>query len=303
MFMKHKIIFLIYLTGLFFAGLLATNTNDLASNNLVHPNAHNDLLKDLNVDQREFKLKPLQAVNFFNWEKLFNNFIEDMVDVNAVVFTSLDTMKILTWTMPVYLFARYSDDIIQESFYDAGTHKNIWQMSHIWQDITSKGATALVCVFAALPLFECIDEDVRHTSLLMAKGALSLSCVRNMIKYSLKSKTALRPWHEVYSPHERTLGGFPSGHMALMAYLTSVYGLRHGPVWGVPLSAFTALSFFVSIDSNRHYASQLIGGLSLGLIYGYGTYKILNSRYGANFDIALNIDHQNRPNLSLSYDF
>lgn len=301
--MTRKIIFLIGLKIFWVAAVIAIDTSCLANNNLFNQNHQNDLLKDLNVDQRDLKLKPLQAINFFNWEKLFNNFIEDMVDVNAVVFTSLDTMKILTWTMPVYLFARYSDDIIQESFYDAGTRKNIWQMSHIWQDITSKGATALVCVFAGLPLFDCIDEDVRNTSLLMAKGALSLSCVRNMIKYSLKSKTALRPWHEVYSPHERTLGGFPSGHMALMAYLTSVYGLRHGPAWGVPLSAFTALSFFVSIDSNRHYASQLIGGLSLGLIYGYGTYKILNSRYGANFDIALNIDHQNRPNFSISYDF
>ncbi len=283
--MKHKII-LIYLAS---AAFLATNS--VATNNLHDPDVQQEVI---DTDARFFG---------FGFETLFNNFIYDLIDVNAAVFKSVDTLKILTWVLPVYLGTRYADDMIHASFYDAALHQNINHMSSGAHKLSNTGITALTVALALFPLFPSIDVDLRRTSSLFGKGVLSLAAIRTFIKNSIRARSSCRPWNGNFSNKERALGGFPSGHMAFAGYMTSLFGLRHGPKWGMPLSIFSAFSFFASINCNRHYASQLVGGLGLGVIYGWGSYKILNSRYGEHATISFDLDRQNRPSFSVGYDF
>ena len=253
--------------------------------------------------KRRNYVKKIAVNTCCDWKGLFNEFVQDLVDVNKTVFTSTDTLKIFTGVLPFYLCARFSDDIIHESFYEPGLHKNVSQMPGWTHGLANGGVTALAVTFSLFPLCPIINADLRRTSSLAAKGVLLLSCLRTFIKCSLKARSAFRPWHESYSNTQRCFGGFPSGHMAMSCYLSSLYGLQHGAKWGVPLSAFTAFSFIASLNSNRHYASQLVGGLGIGLIYGFASYKILNSRFGASTTMSFDIDAKNRPLFNLSYEF
>jgi len=241
--------------------------------------------------------------NCCDWKAVFNNYAQDLIDVNRNVFTSLDTLKILTGVLPVYLVSRYCDDSIHSSFYNAGLHKNLAQMPEWLHTFASKAVTGLTVTFVTFPFLNGIHEEVRQTSSVMTMGAVSLSMIRNILKYSFKARSAFRPWHGDFSSSCRTLGGFPSGHMAMATYLASLYGLRHGKRWGFPLSVFASFVFATSLNGNRHYASQLVGGFGLGLMYGVASYKLLNSRFGSNTSIGLSIDDQNRTNLSLTYEF
>lgn len=239
----------------------------------------------------------------YRWGNIFNVFVQNLVDVNRVVFKSVDTLKILTWVLPVYLFARWSDDIVHASFYDAALHQNIFQMPKAFQSFTNSGVTVLTVILALLPVVPQIDLDLRRTCSVFGGGVVSLAILRTVLKNSLRARSSCRPWNGSFSNKQRAQGGFPSGHMAFAGYMTSLFGLRHGPKWGVPLSIFSAFAFFSSVNCNRHYVSQLVGGLGLGIIYGYGSYKILNSRYGEHTNISFDLDKYNRPSIGLSYDF
>jgi len=239
----------------------------------------------------------------YRCDNLFNVFVQNLVDVNRAVFKSVDTLKILTWVLPVYLFARWSDDVVHASFYDAALHQNIFQMPKAFQQFTNTGVTALTVVLSLLPLLPQIDLDLRRTSSLFGEGVVSLAVLRTFFKNSLKARSSCRPWNQHFSNKQRALGGFPSGHMAFAGYMTMLFGLRHGPKWGVPLSIFSAFAFFSSINCNRHYVSQLVGGLGLGIIYGYGSYQVLNSRYGEHTNFSFDLDSKNRPSFGVSYEF
>jgi membrane-associated phospholipid phosphatase len=255
------------------------------------------------VMQKSYAKKIHKKALCCDWGSMFNNTMRDFVDINKAVFGSTDTLKILTWMLPTYLLARSSDENIHECFYEPGLHKNIAQMPKGLHDLSNKGVTVLAITFLALPFFNEVNEDIKETSRLMGTGILSIYGLRTAIKLSLKSRASLRPWNEFYSNTERSLGGFPSGHMGMMSYVSTLYGLRHGAKWGAPLGAFTAFSFVASLNCNRHYASQLVGGLGIGLIYGYASYKVLDSRFGKNVSVSLDSDSSGRPRFNASYEF
>lgn len=255
--------------------------------------------KTLYVDQNS---KMVRAQESF-CAKHFNSFMRDFIDVNREVFASTDTLKILTWVFPTYLIARFSDDAIHSSFYDAGLHKNVSQCSDTFYKFTSAGTTALTIALLVSPLFKWINADVRRTSVMMNRGLLSIFIIRSISKYSFKGRSCLRPWHQSFSCTQRAVGGFPSGHMAMAGYLTMLYGLEFGPSWGFPLSVFSALAFFASLNHNRHYASQLVAGLGLGVVYGYAAHKMLDYRYNEQFSVNLDFDTKLRPTVNLAYEF
>jgi hypothetical protein len=228
--------------------LLLSSLSIMRSSKCVQSCLQADCVKPILTDQR----------TCCNWKAVLGNYAQDFIDVNRTVFTSVDTLKILTGVLPLFLVARYADDSLHSAFYNIGTHKNNAQLPNWVHTFASKSVTAITTTCAFLPFFNNVSEDVRHTSSVMTMGAISVSGLRNFIKYSFKSRTAFRPWHESYSSTCRTLGGFPSGHMAMATYLASLYGLRHGAAWGVPLSAFATFILATSLNGNRHYASQLV---------------------------------------------
>ena len=237
------------------------------------------------------------------FENIFNTFVQDMADVNRAVFTSTDTLKILTWVVPVYLIARFSDDRIHSAFYDSAGHRNISQLPEAFATFTSKTITVLAISLLFSPFFSFVDPEIRRVSLLMAEGLFSIFIIRTLAKYSIKGRSCLRPWNGNFSAHQRSFGGFPSGHMAMAGYLTTLYAMQFGPKWGVPLGILTALASFASINRNRHYASQIVSGIGLGAIYGYAANKVLDTRLNDRIEISMDMDAKFRPNFSLSYNF
>lgn len=238
-----------------------------------------------------------------DWGRLFNRTVEDMVELNKGVFGSTDTLKVLTGVLPAYILARSADEGIHESFYEPGLHKNLAQMPESLQDVINKSVPVLGVTLSLMPMFNWLSEDLQETSSLLSKGILSVYVLRTVTKYSLKTSGALRPWNQNFSNETRALGGFPSGHMAISAYMATLYGLRHGAKWGVPLGAQSALLFMASLNMNRHYASQLVGGAGIGLVYAFASNKILKRRFGDSVSMSLDADSQGRPRISASYKF
>lgn len=239
----------------------------------------------------------------WDFTQIFNNFTEDLVDLNKSVFGSVETLRALTWVLPVYLLMRSVDDDIHSCFYLDSLHQNISQMPDFPRMVADKGVPMLSLLFMLMPLSHRVDPDLQDTSRLFISGVASVSAMRTLIKYSLKTRSSLRPWNGHFSKCNRALGGFPSGHMAMATYMAVTYGLRHGAGWGLPLGAFAGFVFMASLNSNRHYASQLAGGFGLGLIYGLASNRVLESRYGDNVQIGLDQDSAGRPTLSLSCQF
>lgn len=239
----------------------------------------------------------------WDFTELFNNFVRDGVELNKSVFGTLDTMRVLTWVLPAYLIARSVDDDIHSCFYLDSQHKNVGQMPKFPRMVADKGVPLLAVLLMMMPLSHQIDQDVKDTSKLFISGLASVSAMRTVIKYSLRARASLRPWNGLFSSCNRALGGFPSGHMAAATYMAVTYGLRHGAGWGLPLGAFAGFVFMASLNSNRHYASQLVGGFGLGLIYGLASDRVLKSRFSENAQIGLDIDSVGRPVLSAAYQF
>ena len=257
----------------------------------------------VSAKSRKNKKPKIKVERCCNWERLFNRAIEDMVELNKGVFGSTDTLKVLTGVLPVYLLARSADEGIHESFYEPGLHKNLAQMPESLQDVINKSVPILGVTLSLVPMFDWFSEDLQETGSLLSKGILSVYALRTITKYSLKTRGALRPWNQNFSNETRALGGFPSGHMAISAYMATLYGLRHGVKWGVPLGVQSALLFMASLNMNRHYASQLIGGAGIGLVYAFASNKILKRRFGDNVSMSLDADSQGRPRISASYAF
>lgn len=239
----------------------------------------------------------------WDFAQIFNNFSEDLVELNKSVFGSLDSLRALTWVLPAYLLTRSVDDDIHSCFYLDSLHQNTGQMPEFLHLLSDKGVPLLSLFFALMPLSHRIDPDVQDTSRLFISGIASVSAMRTVIKYSLKTRSSLRPWNGLFSKNNRVLGGFPSGHMASATYMAVTYGLRHGAGWGLPLGAFAGFVFMASLNSNRHYASQLVGGFGLGLVYGLASNRVLESRYGDHVQVGLDQDAAGRPILSVSCQF
>lgn len=205
-----------------------------------------------------------------------SDFLYDFFEVNRQFFT-IDTMKVLTGVVPLYIITRQIDHNLHRCFYDAQRHLNIRLCPEGASHAISRGVPYLIAGMALLP-FAGHDPDWHLTADVYFKGVISIWLLKDLIKHTIKTEACRRPWNQHFSAKERSFGGFPSGHMAEMFYTTTLFGWRHGAKIGLPLSIYTAALFITSLSSNRHYASQLVAGAGLGLAYTLATLKVINKR-------------------------
>lgn len=237
---------------------------------------------------------PHKAVHFVN------NII---VDAIALQWNLLSTTsaKIITGCIPWYLYARQMDERIQSNFYDPSSHKNTNQLPKQCHSI-AKNAVALPMIgLSSLALF-ARDEDIRTTARLFAIGLPFVHSGKDAIK-KWRSTCCLRPWHEEFSSKERSSGGFPSGHMANVTYMTALFGMRFGPKWGVPLGLFSAFVFVDFINCNRHYLSQMIAGMGLGLLYAYAAHAVIEHKLNYDWSVWVEPGGCGLPMARVSYHF
>lgn len=224
----------------------------------------------------------------------------DAISLQLNLF-SASTLKTVTAIIPIYLYARQMDQQVHSNFYDATCHKNMNQFPQKCHDIAKNAVAIPMIGLSSLALF-ARDEDLRLTGRLLAIGLPFVQSGKDVIK-SWRSKCCLRPWNEQFSSKERSSGGFPSGHMANVVYMTALFGMRHGPKWGVPLGLFATFVFADFINCNRHYFSQMVAGAGLGLIYAFAASKIVDQRLSDRWKFDLQPSACGLPAAKLVYRF
>ncbi|MBI2774726.1 hypothetical protein HYX58_01840 [Candidatus Dependentiae bacterium] len=228
------------------------------------------------------------------------NVIEDAILLNVKLFT-IDSAKIITGFLPFFLSARMFDESVQSHFYDRSCHKNIRQMHNSCHQIAQKGVGVPMVLLSSLALW-APNERLRQTARMFAIGLPFVHWGKNIIK-TLDTNICLRPWNEHFNRRKRSTGGFPSGHMANVTYMTALFGMRHGWKWGVPLGLFSSFVFADFLNCNRHYLSQLIAGVGFGLLYAFAADKVIHWRAAQNLKFDLRCEQDGKLIASMSCRF
>lgn len=226
--------------------------------------------------------------------------IFDAVDLNWQLL-SLDSVKILTAFMPVYIITRMVDDPVQINFYDSSCHRNINQFPKACHNIAQYGVAVPMVALSSLALF-APDEDLRLTGRMFAIALPFVHSGKDIIK-KLEFKSCLRPWHQDFGRESRSTGGFPSGHMANVVFMATLFGMRHGPKWGIPLGLFASFVFADFLNCNRHYLSQLVAGSALGLLFAFAANKVIDKKLTQRCCVGLAPGVNGGTALQLSYNF
>ncbi len=214
---------------------------------------------------------------------------------------SVDSAKVITGFVPFYLLSRMHDEKLQVHFYDSSCHKNINQFPKHCHSIAHYGIGVPMVVLSSLAIF-ANDEDLRLTGRMFAIGLPFVHSGKDIIK-KLRFKSCLRPWHENFNRHHRSSGGLPSGHMANVMFMASLFGMRHGPAWGVPLGLFAGFVFADFVNCNRHYLSQLVAGAGLGLIFAVAASKVVDKKLSDRCAFSCGVDSYGAPCAQLCYRF
>lgn len=221
-----------------------------------------------------------------------------MLNLNIL---SMRTVHVLTGFTPVYLASRMIDERVQNHFYDGDHHKNIFQLPQKCHNVAHYGVGVPMVFLSSLALWGW-TEDLRMTARLFAIGLPFVHSGKDIIK-KLRFNACLRPWHENFGRDKRSSGGFPSGHMANVVYMTALFGMRHGPAWGIPLGLFATFVFVDFLNCNRHYLSQLFAGAGLGLIFAFAANTVISQKLDALFSVNCCANGSGGSDFKISYHF
>lgn len=232
--------------------------------------------------------------------RFFGEIVVDAVMLNVKLF-SMQSVHIITGFVPFYLAGRMADERLQNNFYDRGCHKNIYQLPQKCHDVAHYGIGIPMVFLSSLALWGW-NEDLRTTARIFAIGLPLVHSGKDIIK-QLRFKSCLRPWHERFDKKQRSSGGFPSGHMANVVYMTALFGMRHGLAWGIPLGLFATFVFVDFINCNRHYLSQLVAGGCLGLLFAYAANAVINQKLEARWSVECNMLSPDTTGFTIAYRF
>lgn len=232
------------------------------------------------------------------------NIFEDTRSIGRNIF-SLDTMKIMTATMPFYLSARRANNRLQRQFYNAEVHENKHQPPKFMCDIALKDEYIMI-PFLAIAATGFIHHDPynRRRAQLFTNGLIWCFSLKVLLKEIIKTDGNLRPWNEKFSSEKRSYGGLPSGHMTITTYMAVFWGLEKGRKYGVPLGLFTAYALSMNVACNHHYLSQAIAGMGLGAIIGVATqHAFKDLTMPKDMHLGFGVNDQGKLGIRFAYDF
>lgn len=221
-----------------------------------------------------------------------------ILNVNLI---SWDTFKILASTFPLFVGARMIDENIQMHFYDPVYHKNIRQLPRWCHDVAQKSIAAPIVLLGLQGLFSH-EAELFQSSRMMLIGLPFVIWGKEIIKKA-RFDSCFRPWNQKFSCKKRAYGGFPSGHTAEAVYVAVLYGMRYGPKYAIPLGLLAGIIGTTFVSCNRHYLSQVVGGATLGAMYGVAANRLIDQKLGDNLMVGMKLDHRGTPAVELSYRF
>lgn len=214
---------------------------------------------------------------------------------------SWDTLAIFATAFPLFISARMIDEDLQCCFYDRTCHKNRRQFPHWCHDAANWAISVPIGILALQTLF-AHSVEYCETNKTFLIGVIFVVSGKVLLK-KLDFDFCLRPWHEKFSCKKRASGGFPSGHMAEVTYITLLYGLRYGAKFAIPFGLLAAGVGITFLNCNRHYLSQLVGGAAFGAMYALAAHKFIDSKLSKNFSCALSFDESGLPSIGFRYSF
>lgn len=230
----------------------------------------------------------------------FGEIFTDVLELAKNLF-SWDSFKILISTFPFYVATRMIDEKIQTCFYDRQYHKNKNQMPG-WCHDAAEWSIGVPIVFFGLQAFLSRDEELRETSKLFLVGMPFVIWTKDAIK-KIRFKACLRPWNENFDCKKRSMGGFPSGHMAEATYAAVFFGMRYGPRYAIPLGLLAAGVGATFLSCNRHYASQLVAGVGFGAMFAVAASKVVDCKLGKDVEFGMTMQSNGNPAFAVSYRF
>lgn len=237
----------------------------------------------------------------------FSRFFADVAYDAAItyknIFTSWSTYKTFVATAPVYAAARMADHDIHSWFYDYKTGKNINSMGHRWHMLAETWVIRGIAGFSLGGFFFADDVKLRETCYSFLIGLPLVILSSNIIKAFAKGEYCLRPYHEKFATKKRVIGGFPSTHAAQVAFATTIFGMQEGIPAIVPLGFLSTYVLIAFLNDSRHYLSQLVGGVGLGVVHGIASSKLADSKIIKKLDMGLAFDKCGNPALKVGFNF
>lgn len=229
----------------------------------------------------------------------------DVIDLNRYALFSFDTIKVILGSFPFYGATRLIDERIQGAFHNNCCHRDKNQAPEWCRKLSQYGLGVPITALGLMSIFGG-NQEFKTTGRIFLIGMPFVIFGKDIIK-KFNFNANLRPWCDRFPCDKRALGGFPSGHMAEVTYMTVLYGLRYGVKAAVPLGIFSTFLGVTFLNCNRHYVSQLVAGAALGTIFALAADKVIDKRleeaYNAEFSYAFDVNSTGAPSLKLSCIF
>ena len=229
----------------------------------------------------------------------------DVYELYRYALFSFDSFKVVTTTFPLYILTRMFDEDLQKNFHKECCHKDINQAPR-WCHTVSQYGLGIPIVVLGLMTFFGKNEEFRTTGRIFLVGMPFVVWGKDIIK-KFRFDANKRPWCELFPCKERSLGGFPSGHMAEITYMTVLYGLRYGIKAAAPLGIFATFLGVTFVNCNRHYVSQLVAGVGLGTLFALAADKVIDLRlekkYKKRFSCGYDTDAHGAPAFKVACHF
>jgi membrane-associated phospholipid phosphatase len=259
----------------------------------------------LAAETKEQKVSLLPKSPYSAPVSVFASILKDVFEIH-INLASFDFFRIGAAIFPIYAALRMADERIHSHFYDADHHKNKNQCTFFNHYVAQEAIAIPILALVSLSVLSG-DEDLRATSRVFAIGMPFVLIAKDIIK-QLRFKAAYRPYNEYFEKKSKhTCGGFPSGHMAEMSYMTVLYSMRHGIKFAVPLTALSVYVGATFVSCNRHYASQIAAGAGLGALYAVAASRVIDAKLEHNrlkrFEMGLGTLPSGDPALSFNYRY
>lgn len=233
---------------------------------------------------------------------------KDILNIHKNIF-HWDTFKTIIGAFPLYVFTRMFDTNLQKKFYHGqckhGCHTDRHQAPR-WCKKLSQFGLGVPIVILGGAAFVGKTEELRVTGRVFLTGMPFVVFGKDVFK-KIRFHGAERPWCGRFSSKERAFGGFPSGHMAEITYMTVLYGLRYGPRAAGPLAVFGSFLGATFINCNRHYVSQIVAGAGIGTIFAMAANKVIDARLNTSknyhMNLSLEADERGTPAVKVGCRF
>lgn len=135
-----------------------------------------------------------------------------------------------------------------------------------------------------LTAWPLMDPMSREAHFVLVLCTVWMSVVKRVLKNlanMLRMSVALRPPNEAF-PRGLYFGGFPSGHVSqtfmTVVAIYYVWGAHNVLIYALLIQTLMTAAWVLSC--NRHFVSQIVAGLALGVIYGLAVVSWLHSMFG-----------------------